>query len=148
MTIPCKAPFAVAAFLLSAQAATAATVELTATIRDFNDSHPNFQYNVDGGIVTGAVESTLGPDGKPVYVELGGGSDSFTNAADFNDWYSDTHPAAATKDITITLEDGGTGTYSFGSSSFFPIDDMLLQNQGRSHNYHHHPTPASAEPGA
>jgi fibro-slime domain-containing protein len=30
----------------------------------------------------------------------------------------------------------GSGIYAFSSSAFFPIDNQLLGNEGRNHNYH------------
>ncbi len=36
----------------------------------------------------------------------------------------------------LTLQDTGSGVYRYSSSSFFPIDNQLLGNEGRGHNYH------------
>ena len=38
--------------------------------------------------------------------------------------------------IDLTETGPGTGLFSFGSTSFFPIDGELFGNEGRSHNYH------------
>lgn len=121
--------------LFAAGAASAATITLTGTVRDFQDTHPNFEEPGDSGINPGAVESTLGADGTPVFNTAYSGSD-FTNAADFNDWYHDT-AANQSRSLSITLDNGGSGNvYSYSDSSFFPIDDELFGNEGRSHNYH------------
>ncbi|ORT51145.1 hypothetical protein ST37_07275 [Vibrio sp. qd031] len=113
--------------------ASASVIELTGTIRDFNDTHPDMQYSISG-LQTGIVESTLGVDGKPVFV----GGSSVTTADNFNQWYNDTPGVNMSKEHTITLNEtfADSGIYSYSSSSFFPIDGMLLGNQGRGHNYH------------
>jgi fibro-slime domain-containing protein len=42
-----------------------------------------------------------------------------------------------TDSLTITLDDTGhPGIYTFADSDFFPIDNQLLGNEGRPHNYH------------
>ena len=41
------------------------TINLTGTIRDFNDTHPDMENGV--GSDPGIVLSTLGADGKPIY---------------------------------------------------------------------------------
>jgi fibro-slime domain-containing protein len=38
--------------------------------------------------------------------------------------------------IAIGLTPTGLGTYTFTSGAFFPIDGLLLGNEGRIHNYH------------
>jgi fibro-slime domain-containing protein len=109
---------------------------LTGTIRDFNDSHPDFEGAI-GGLETGIVQSTLGADGKPVWSGTGDASSQFSNEANFNEWYRDVTGVNSSKNYTITLTDGDSdGVYSFSSNSFFPIDGQLFGNQGRSHNYH------------
>lgn len=112
----------------------AVTVDLTGTIRDFSDAHPDFEMNPYGS-ATGMVESTLGADGTPV---LSASHPYITSAGSFNDWYHDT-PASMSASHTITLDNGMAtpgGVYTYSSNSFFPIDNMLLGNEGRSHNYH------------
>ena len=46
-----------------ASSAMAATIDLTGTIRDFNDTHPDFESAM--GTDRGVVEGILGADGKP-----------------------------------------------------------------------------------
>src|SRR5690606_20247218 len=63
--------------------------ELTATIRDFSDSHPDFEIFVDGDARDpGIVEDILGPDGKPVY-QGGSGTLTTSGATNFDQWYRD-----------------------------------------------------------
>jgi fibro-slime domain-containing protein len=109
------------------------SITLSATVRDFQDTHPDFEKAIadDRGFVAG----TLGPDGKPVYV---GGSGTVTThgAAYFNQWYNDVSGTNMGTEISLVLNDVGGGIYSYSNSDFFPIDDQLFGNEGRSHNYH------------
>ena len=114
--------------------ASAVSIDLTGTIRDFSSSHPDFQ-SYCCGLATGMVETTLGADGTPV---LAAGAPFVTDASTFSDWYHDT-PASTSMDYTITLDNGAAapgGVYSFSDSSFFPVDGLLGGDEGRSHNYH------------
>lgn len=109
------------------------TVDLTGTVRDFNDTHPDFEGTI-GGLQTGVVQSALGVDGNPVW---NAGAPGFTTEANFNQWYNDVPGVNLADSLTITLEDtNNNGVYTYASSAFFPIDGMLFGNQGRSHNYH------------
>lgn len=121
-----------AAFLLVAGTALAATIDLTGTIRDFNDTHPDFEMN-SYSAQTGMVEPTLGSDGKPVYVT---GS---TTADNFNQWYNDVAGVNQSTSLMITLDSAITADpniYTFTDTDFFPIDGALFGNQDRAHNYH------------
>lgn len=109
------------------------TITLTGLIRDFKDSHPDFEQGFAAN-ETGIVQNTLGSDDNPVYA---GGSSSTTNGASyFNQWYNNVSGVnqGTTFDFVLTLQEDGT--YKFSDSQFFPIDDQLFGNQGRSHNYH------------
>ena len=123
-------------FLWTASTATAATINLSGTIRDFNDSHIDFEDGISG-VVTGIVQSTLGIDGKPVY--SGPSIGATHGAAAFNQWYNDVSGVNLNGSHTITLDNTITpdpNVFSFASNAFFPIDGLLLGNQGRPHNYH------------
>jgi len=121
---------------LAAQGAFALTVPTT--IRDFNADHPDFEGNIDG-VVTGKVSNTLGGNGNPVpvFTENVAGS-SFTTHANFNQWYNDVPGVnqSAAYNLNLAETAPGSGIYKFESTSFFPIDNQLLGNEGRSHNYH------------
>ena len=113
-----------------------ATIDLVATIRDFNDSHPDMEDAIayDPGI----VQSTLGLDGKPVYTGVSDNPTTHGQAA-FDQWYRDVAEVNMATNYTLTLDNEITAdpnVYTFSSSSFFPIDGYLLGNQGRAHNYH------------
>ena len=122
------------AFGIGAGAASAATVTLEGTLRDFNDSHPDMQYRI-GGLDQDAVMSTLGPDGKPVFNAAGAGI-AYTNAANFDQWFRDVDGVNQSMSYQIDLQETAPGVFEYGSSSFFPLDGLLLGNQGRRHNYH------------
>ena len=121
--------------MFTAASASAATITLTGTLRDFNDTHPDFEklIQTDPGI----VQSTLGADGKPVYAGQAG-NPTTSGQANFDQWYRDVAGVNQSKQYSITLDDTGNapGLYSYTNNSFFPIDNELLGNQGRNHNYH------------
>lgn len=109
---------------------------LTAIVRDFLDSHPDFEGPVSG-LATGLVDNTLGPDGKPRFVAEDG-SGSITNSDTFDQWYNDVVTVNQRTEIQLPFVETspGSGVYNFEDYTFFPIDDQLLGNQGRAHNYH------------
>lgn len=121
-------------------AVSAQAVTITATVRDFNDSHPDFEKGISG-LVTGLVGSTLGADGKPVFVGADGAG-AISGAASFNQWYNDTPgvnlTGSAALDFSETAPGSGVFTYTGPTApgAFFPIDGLLLGNQGREHNFH------------
>lgn len=126
---------------LSAWAATAATVTLTGTVRDFRADGQNFEgANYAAG--TGYVASTL-TGTAPTLTALGnsfasGGGRIYNNtnsAGDFDNWYTKTTDTASLS-LTLTETATGSGIYTYSNSNFFPIDNQLLGNEGRGHNYH------------
>jgi fibro-slime domain-containing protein len=130
---------AIALFFLMTGFATAATIDLTGTIRDFKrgdvaGGHIDFEDGING-LELGIVSSTLGADGKPVFV---GPGLSFHGAANFNQWYNNVPTVNQTTTHTITLAETGPGTgiYKYFSNAFYPIDGQLWGNEGLSHNYH------------
>jgi len=128
-----------AAFVLIAGTvpAFALTMDLTGTIRDFNDTHLDFEANITG-LDTGIVQTTLGADGKPVYTGMAGNPSTHGLTA-FDQWYRDVAGVNLSKSYTITLDNTITAdpnVYTFIDDTFFPIDGELLGNQGRTHNYH------------
>lgn len=128
--------FAAASVLMLSLPASASVISLTGTIRDFNDSHPDFESTL--GYDPGIVETTLGADGKPVYAGQSGNPTTHGQAA-FDQWYRDVNGVNMSTQLTIDLDNTITAdpdVYTYSNSSFFPIDNLLLGNQGRSHNYH------------
>jgi fibro-slime domain-containing protein len=104
-----------------------------AVIRDFTPAHPDFESFSGSGADLGIVQRELGPDHKPVYAADG---HTVTSRESFDQWYRDIPGVNESTTIRLPLTDNGDGTYGFYSSSFFPIDDQLMGNEGRRHNYH------------
>ncbi|HLO84712.1 MAG TPA: fibro-slime domain-containing protein [Nostocaceae cyanobacterium] len=130
---------ATAILAFTASSAQAASFTLTGTVRDFKDTHPDFEIlrkGKVGGLDTGIVNTLLGADGKPVYAGLAG-NPTTSGKANFDQWYRDVPGVNTSKQYNITLQDPDKdGTFTYASSSFFPIDNELFGNQGRPHNYH------------
>jgi len=107
--------------------------ELQGTIRDFQQSHPDFEYviQVDPGI----VEEDLGPDGKPVYAG-NPTTPTTTGQENFDQWYRDVDGVNIAIPLAIPLSPNGDGTFTYDNSSFFPIDGQGWDNEGNPHNYH------------
>jgi fibro-slime domain-containing protein len=130
------------AALLSLSASSAASITLSATVRDFKAAgtpggHADFEsvIGVDPGIV-----STILPASKdPVYMGLAGNPTTH-GAALFDMWYGG--PAVAGVDpglvipISLTLTEGAPGIYTYSNGAFFPIDGLGYGDQGNAHNYH------------
>ena len=112
------------------------TLSLTGTVRDFNDTHADFEGTI-GGLETGIVNTSLGADGKPVWSGVGDTSSQYSTEANFDQWYNDVSGVNLSTNYTISLTDADNdGVFTFADNSFFPIDGQLFGNQGRSHNYH------------
>ncbi len=111
-------------------------IVLNATVRDFRDTHPDFEKGISG-LVTGLVQTQLGPDSKPIYVGPNGRG-AISSTASFNQWYNDDATVNSKTVVPVVLGETapGSGVYSFQSNAFFPIDGQLFGNQGRVHNYH------------
>ena len=113
---------------------------LDVTYRDFSESHPDFEMKFQGDVVRrGLIETTLGPDRKPVFKDSIGypaveGSPTaiktdwrptvpvITSADSFKQWYntSDVNQAFPKK-LPLSETTPGSGTFGFDSSSFFPL---------------------------
>ena len=111
-------------------------VVLKATVRDFRDSHPDFERG-SSGHVTGLVLPSLGVDEKPIFAGPPG-TGLITNSDTFNQWYNDVPGVNATTTVELKLTEtaSGSGLFQFSSNAFFPIDNQLFGNEGRSSNYH------------
>jgi fibro-slime domain-containing protein/RHS repeat-associated protein len=116
----------------------AATANLQTIVRDFRMSgttggHPDFQRFL--GSVTGMVSSTLGSDGKPVFIKPNGVG--ATSAATFAQWYNDVADVNQRVDVPLTLTETtpGSGIWQYQNSNFFPIDNLGYGNQGYGHNF-------------
>ena len=147
---------ALAGFFLLSPSILAAPITLSVTIRDFcgwgfgtancptgYTPNPDFENQISDD--RGAVNSTLGSDGTPDYA--GGshptmfGTDSspaygtLTTAQYFDQWYHNTAGYNKSMNMNLIFADLGSGVYEYNNSNFFPIDGLLLGNEGQTHNY-------------
>lgn len=119
--------------LFAAATVSAATIDLTGTVRDLSVEHPDFEHWCCGQ-VSGLVKNTLGADGTP---EFNGGT-SLTTAENFSDWFSTGTNHSGEQALTLTLDNttsGNPDVYTYSNYDFFPIDNQLGGNQGYSRNY-------------
>jgi fibro-slime domain-containing protein len=115
---------------------------LRARVRDFKDSHPDFEKFSGSGATPGIVASDLGADHTPVYANLTYTGARQTSSADaFGQWYHDVQDVNRGFDINIPLTEMSAGQFVYDSNTlsppgFFPIDGRGFGNEGRPHNYH------------
>jgi len=119
----------------ASSSAFAASISLTATIRDFSGSHPDFEHFL--GDDRGIVSSVLGADNNPVYASATT-TPTTSGQANFNQWYNDVSGVNLTKTVTLVANETapGSGLFQYSNNSYFPIDAQLLGNEGRNHNFH------------
>jgi len=118
--------------------ALAHVIDLPVTIRDFSPlTHPDFENVV--AVDRGFVGTVIGPDRKPVYVGPNFGTLTTNGPAWFDMWFNDTPGVNMSAASTLSFDNGllvPGGVYTFTDDTFFPIDNMLLGNEGRANNYH------------
>jgi len=110
---------------------------LTGVVRDFKmygtaGGHPDFE-RYSGNGQKGLVNSTLGPDGLPVF--SGVQTPFITSKDSFNQWYRDVPGVNSRSSYTIDMKDIGNGVYSYSNNKFYPVDNQGFGNQGKPHNY-------------
>ncbi|MCA9689617.1 MAG: fibro-slime domain-containing protein [Myxococcales bacterium] len=108
---------------------------LHATIRDFSQSHPDFETYTGDTAYTGIVQSQLGGDKKPVYAHPGPTAQT-TGPAEYAQWYNDVQGVNQPFQIDIPLTESMPGVYTYQNSAFFPIDGQGFGNEGNSNNFH------------
>ena len=106
---------------------------LHATVRDFQEAHPDFEYKIDDD--RGIVLPDLGPDDKPVY-DTANEHPTTNGQAYFDQWYRDVPDVNQTFPIDIALMNAGGNEWTYDNSAFFPIDNVGWGNEGNPHNYH------------
>jgi fibro-slime domain-containing protein len=115
---------------------------VTGTVRDFNDTHPDFEPDAGNTLDPGIVAPDLGPGDKPVYA--GGPFTRSTHGPTyFDEWYRDVPAAGTTPAVNLTTSLSlsfvpsrrDQSVYVYDNDAFFPIDNRLFGNQGRVHNY-------------
>ncbi len=111
---------------------------LPIVIRDFQESHPDFEYEI--GTDRGIVANWLGEDRLPVYANEYGSTPTTTNKDNFDQWYRDVPGVNINIPKTLTIErQEGSTIWEYSNSSFFPIDDDGWGNSGLTtpdHNFH------------
>lgn len=121
--------------MLGSAAVNAGSITLDTIIRDFSKTHDDFEGAIGGsGFTTGLVGTTLGLDGKPVYI----GGNTMSTEANFDEWYNDTPGVnhTFTSSLTATETSPGSGVFTYSSGSYFPINGLGFGNEGFVANYH------------
>ncbi len=111
-------------------------VGLTATIRDFQISHPDFEAYGGNQAYVGLVQPMIGGDNTPQFDPTYAGTPMITSAASFSDWYHDVAGINMAFPIALPLTEMGNGEFVFDSNAFFPLDGMGFGNEDNPHNYH------------
>ena len=109
---------------------------LVGVVRDFRrgdreGGHPDFEMFWGDGEF-GLVEPALGPEGKPTLAVAE--PQTVHSRESFAQWYEDVDGVNETFGLTLELETGET-ELRFGSTEFFPVDDLGFGNEGMYHNY-------------
>lgn len=107
---------------------------LAVRVRDFRDSHPDFERDQQGSD-RGIVADELGDDDLPVYT---GESRTTSGQEAFDQWYRDVDGVnlGTGFELPLVAEAEIPNRFVFDDEEFFPIDGMLFGNEGRAHNYH------------
>jgi len=131
---------AVAALLGAASLASQAAVTLNGVLRDFcapsiagTCTQLNDFEGAIPGVVTGMVGSTLSGGLPTAGANIVAGN---STAANFAKWYTNSPGYNVSQATTLTLAENTPGVFTYSNTSFFPLDNLLYGNQGRSHNYH------------
>jgi len=109
---------------------------LSATIRDFKQSHPDFELPVAslpkaGAATKGLVKNKLGKDGKPMFH----GGATLSNKDNFDEWFRDVPGVNYRETIQLEMTQDATGTRVVDSSEFFPIDGKGFNESVNGHNF-------------
>jgi fibro-slime domain-containing protein len=107
---------------------------LTGIVRDFRDSHPDFEKFTSRAGEPGLVADRLGQGDKPVLTA--GKKNLVTSRTTFDQWYRDVAGVNVAIPYRLEFVKGASGVSTFCSVAFFPIDGQGFGNEGRSHNYH------------
>ena len=102
-------------------------------LRDFHDSHPDFEKVV--GVDLNMVSVDLGADKKPVFASTGKTS-TVSGPSSFDQWYRDVPGVNQSFPFTLPVQMGANGTVVFDNQEFFPLDGMGFGAEGRKHNFH------------
>lgn len=111
--------------------------KLESVVRDFSPTtHPDFEAAFQKGVDPGIVQPTLGADDKPVYAGAPR-TKTTSGAPQFAQWFNDA-PVNRTSSLDLQLSPSkdDAALFVYDNHAFFPIDDQLLGNEGRAHNFH------------
>lgn len=106
---------------------------IVATVRDFHDTHPDFEAFL--GSQTGLVKADLDAEHKPVHAAPGPTAVT-SGPANFAQWYRDVPGVNLAFQVDLPLQSTGPNTYVYDNGAFFPIDGQGFGNEGRAHNFH------------
>jgi fibro-slime domain-containing protein len=106
------------------------------TVRDFrrgdrDGGHPDFETRMGTG-EKGLVKSKLSKAHRPQLAADGPTSISSTES--FAQWYEDVSGVNASFDVSLQLEND-EGFQTFGTTKFFPLDDIGFGDEGLGHNF-------------
>ncbi len=93
----------------------------------------NAGFHVDGIPVLNACGSIIRDREGVEGLEYNGDIASPTS---FSQWFRDREGFNASTRHAITLRSVGGGFFEYASSAFYPVDEQLYGNEGRSHNLH------------
>ncbi len=109
---------------------------LTAILRDFKASHPDFEDAL--GDDRGIVADDLGSDNKPVYAHTGATA-TVSGKDSFDQWYRDVDGVNLRFEIPLPLTEtpAGSGVFVYDDTTFFPLDGQGWPNEEvDGHNFH------------
>ncbi|HVR60489.1 MAG TPA: fibro-slime domain-containing protein [Polyangia bacterium] len=130
--------------------------QLLGVVRDFKGvnepgGHPDFEAFSGDDATPGLVQSTLGPDQKPVYASQCDGSPQMnltacpygqqtTTKANFDQWYRAAPDVNKQYFLYLMFEKLPSGISTFNSTRFFPLDgqgwgDHGMDTDGNLHNF-------------
>jgi fibro-slime domain-containing protein len=101
--------------------------KLTAIIRDFTETHPDFERFGVGAALQGIVQQQLGSDQKPIYAHPGPTAQT-TGPVEFAQWYNDVVGVNMPIPLSIQFTRLASGGFLYESAAFFPIDNQGLGN--------------------
>jgi fibro-slime domain-containing protein len=120
--------------------------KLVAVVRDFPNSHADFEVYSGSAQTTGLVNDQLGSDNKPVFKDANGSGQfgqQLTGEAEFKQWYNTITDVNYEFGYEIQLVDVGDGVYEFATAFFFPIlpsdgfgDQGSTDENGETRNFH------------
>lgn len=119
------------------------TMSFKATLRDFKDSHPDFENpnflsaagQIGYGPTLGLVAPTLDSEKKPVFAGVNGHMITYANT--FSQWYRDVPGVNTSFSYELVLNHVENGVYNYTNLEFFPLNNRGFGNYSYTNkNYH------------